>query len=169
MANLQALVRGFAPAAPGPGPLCAQVNAALCAQPAAGLFVTLFAAVLDPATGALRYCNAGHNPPLLVRADGAVERLDRGGAVLGVVAAAAYADAEAPLRPGDRLLLVTDGIVEATSPAGEEFGEARLAELARAHAASTVETLRDAVVEAVTAFTAGEPQDDVTLLVVGRR
>ena len=169
MANLQALVHGFAPTAPGPGAMCAQINAALCAQPAAGLFVTLFGAMLDAETGALRYCNAGHTPPLLVRAEGAVERLDTGGAVLGIVAAGRYADGDVQLASGDRLLLVTDGIVEATDPAGEEFGEARLAALARTHAGSTVEALRDAVVDAVTAFTAGEAQDDVTLLVVGRR
>ena len=169
MANVQALVRAFTPSVGGPDALCAQLNAALCAQPAAGLFVTFVAAILDVHSGVLRYSNGGHTPPLLVRADGGVERLEAGGAVLGVVPGAVYSERAARLVPGDRLLLLTDGVVEAMNPAGEEFGEERIAALARAHSSAPVEHLRDALLEAVAAFTDGERQDDVTLLVLGRR
>jgi serine phosphatase RsbU (regulator of sigma subunit) len=168
MANLQALVRAFTPAAPGPGALCAQLNAALCAQPTAGLFVTFAALVLDPATGVVRCANAGHVPPVVVRAGGDVERLDQGGAVLGIVPGGDYAEAGVSLAPGDRLLCMTDGIVEATDGRGEEFGDARVLAIARAHAAAPAAVLRDALVSAVAAFSGGEWQDDVTLLVVDR-
>jgi phosphoserine phosphatase RsbU/P len=167
MSNVQALVRAFASDDVAPGELCARINAMLCRQDAAGKFVTFFYALLDTGRGWLRYANAGHNPPLLVRRTGDVVRLEQGGPVLGVLSDGAYEQGEVEFAQGDRLLLFTDGITEASDASGEEFGEARLLDLARRHASATAEALRQAVMRAVTEFTGGEFQDDATLLIVG--
>ena len=84
MSNLQAAVRAFATEAARPAELCQQVNRILCGHIAEGRFISFFYCVVDAELGALTYTNAGHYPPILVRADGTVERLDRGGPVLGV-------------------------------------------------------------------------------------
>jgi sigma-B regulation protein RsbU (phosphoserine phosphatase) len=167
MSNVQALVRAFASEAISPDELCARINAMLCRQDAAGKFVTFFYGLLDAETGRLRYANAGHSPPLLVRRDGRVEGLKQGGPLLGVFSESVYEPGDVEFARGDRLLLFTDGITEASNASGEEFGESRLLDLARAHAASTVEALREAIMREVAAFTVGEPQDDATLLIVG--
>src|SRR4051794_5009054 len=120
MSNLQAAVRAFASEAVEPQALCHQVNRILCGNIAAGRFISFFYCVLDAATGILTYTNAGHYLPILVRADGAVERLGEGGPVLGVIPDADYGQAHVALGPGDRLVLFTDGLTEARDGADEE-------------------------------------------------
>jgi len=90
-------------------------------------FTSAVIAELDPLTGELAYVNAGHNPPALRRADGTVEWLTTGGLPLGVQSDLGYQSAVVGLRPGDRLVIFTDGVVEAQDPRGEEYGDARLA------------------------------------------
>lgn len=132
-------------------------------------FVTLFLCVLDPQTGEIRYCNAGHNPPLLVREGGKVERLECTGTVLGILPEIGYEERAAAMRQGDVLALFSDGITEAPDPAGDEFGEARLADLLKGKRADEATTILDAVNDAVSVWTAGAPPaDDITLLVVRR-
>lgn len=167
MSNLQALVKAFASDDVSPNELCGRINTMLCRQDAAGKFVTFFYGLLDTDRGLLRYTNAGHNPPLLVRRDGGVVRLERGGPVLGVFPDGVYEQGEVAFARGDRLLLFTDGITEASDASGEEFGEARLLDLARQHKSATAEELRKAVIRAVTEFAGGEFQDDATLMIVG--
>ncbi|MGH6630280.1 MAG: PP2C family protein-serine/threonine phosphatase, partial [Burkholderiales bacterium] len=166
MSNVQALVKAFASDDISPGELCARINAMLCRQGMAGKFVTFFYGLLDADCGLLRYANAGHNPPLLVRRDGSVLRLEQGGPVLGVFPDGAYEQGEVAFACGDRLLLFTDGITEASDAAGEEFGETRLLQSVRRNGAVPVEVLRDAVMQAVTGFCGGEFQDDATLMMI---
>ena len=163
MSNLQALVKAYAGATVEPADLCSQINRMMCAQNSAGRFVTFFYARYDAASRRLAYVNAGHNPPFLLRADGAVETLAEGGAVLGVFDTGEYRQDEVALRPGDRLVLYTDGITEAANVAGEEFGEERLLHLLRGDAAN-VDELREVLMRAVNDFAGGVLQDDATMI-----
>lgn len=167
MSNLQAAVRAFAQDAVSPASINNSVNRLLCRNMASGRFATFCYARIEPAAGRIVYSNAGHNPPLLLRADGSVEKLGDGGMVLGIFPDTQYEQAELALRPGDRLLFYTDGITEARDPEGEEFGEDRLAAAALAAAGSTAESIKDAVLADVNAFTHGKFEDDATLIVVG--
>src|SRR5258706_6815536 len=92
-------------------------------------FVTLFFGLLDPVSGELTYCNAGHNPPFLLRADDSIERLASGGTTLGIFPGMGYEVKHSRLLPGDVLTLYSDGVTEENNPSGEEFGEERLASL----------------------------------------
>ena len=108
---------------PDPASAVTLLNRNLAERCPAGKFITFFYALLDPATGVLLYSNAGHNYPLLLRADGSVEMLAGGGMVLGLFPMAHYELRETHLAPGDTLALYSDGVTEACSPEGEEFGE----------------------------------------------
>ncbi|HET7620158.1 MAG TPA: SpoIIE family protein phosphatase [Vicinamibacterales bacterium] len=166
MSNLQASVRAFALDAADPATVCAQVNHILSGHIAEGRFISFFYCVLDAPTRTLSYANAGHHPPMLVRADGAIERLDSGGPVLGVFPNATYEQAQVVLGPGDRLVLFTDGIIEARSEADEEFGDERLlAAAVEQHRQPAAGVLRH-LHEAAAAFAAGHFQDDATLIVL---
>jgi phosphoserine phosphatase RsbU/P len=166
MSNLQAAVRAFARDAADPSAICSNVNRLLCRHMISGRFVTFCFAWLDASTDALTYANAGHNPPLVVHADGRVDRLAEGGVVMGVFPDAAYATSSLPLVGGDRLLFYTDGVTEARSASGEEFGEERLAQAATAARGCTAEALKDHVMSEVTAFTGGTFDDDATLIAI---
>jgi phosphoserine phosphatase RsbU/P len=166
MSNLQAAVRAFASEATEPQALCHQVNRILCGNIAEGRFISFFYCVLDATTGVLTYANAGHYLPMLVRADGDVERLGDGGPVLGVIADAEYSQAHVALGPGDRLVLFTDGLTEARSDSDEEFGEQRLLDAAVQHRACSAPALQARLADAVAAFTGGQLQDDATLIVL---
>jgi serine phosphatase RsbU (regulator of sigma subunit) len=98
----------------------------------AGLFITLFCASYDPATGSLTFANGGHNPPLLRRASGAVEELDADGAPAGLLPYVGFEMGRTQLAPGDLIVLYTDGVVEAGVENGDPFGEERLTDLVAA-------------------------------------
>jgi sigma-B regulation protein RsbU (phosphoserine phosphatase) len=166
MSNLQAAVRAFAGATTLPRDLCGSVNRLLCRNVATGKFVTFCYGQLDLERRTLAYANAGHNPPLLVRRRGVVERLTAGGTPLGVFADAAYEQDLVALEPGDRLVLFTDGITEAQKEDGEDFGDARLVAEALAHRDESAAALQRTLFDAVTAFTGGVFQDDATLIVI---
>ena len=166
MANVQASVRAFATESAAPSVLCGRVNSVLCANIATGKFVTLFYAVLDAEHGSLRYTNAGHLLPILIRANGEVEELQNGGAVIGVFPDWKYEDSLVRLNPGDRLLLFTDGITEAGLPGGDEFGEQRLVSGARASADKSTAELKSCLLADVKEFCASQLRDDATLIVI---
>ena len=166
MSNLQAAVRAFATEAAQPGELCHQVNRILCGRIAEDRFISFFYCVADADLGTLTYANAGHYPPILVRADGSVERLAAGGAVLGVFADGASEQGRVSIGRGDRLVLYTDGITEARDEHGEEFGEERLVALASQHRGCSAPALQARLIDAVATFTAGTFQDDATLIVL---
>jgi sigma-B regulation protein RsbU (phosphoserine phosphatase) len=168
MASLQAFLRSRArQRVDEPALLVTQVNEALVESTDSSKFATFFYAVYDSAARTLRYVNAGHNPPFLLRAGtSVVSRLRPTGMALGFDAGAVYGDGNEALASGDLLLAFTDGVTEALNEAGEEFGEARLAGLLvgnRHLGASELQRLIDAELEA---YSGRAPQhDDVTIVV----
>jgi serine phosphatase RsbU (regulator of sigma subunit) len=171
MAVSKALCKSTMLRAPGAdlGQLMSAANAEVSRDNAQMLFVTAFAGVLDLDTGDLDYCNAGHeNPWLLVPAGAAVRRIeDGGGPPLCAVDDFAYRGAHCRMRPGEALCLVTDGVTEAPSAAGELYGGARVerALLALPDGAASSRAIVDALCADVETFAAGtEPADDLTVL-----
>jgi len=133
-------------------------------------FATLFYCVVSQDGRRLTYCNAGHNPPLLVRADGRVDWLKGGGLILGVRPRARYQQRSCRLERGDIVVLYSDGVTEALRPATrEEFGEARLSGLVAAHRKERAQQILERVREAVEEWAAGAPPVDDVTLVVARR
>ena len=129
-------------------------------------YATLFYGVYDDATRTLTYVNAGHNPPLLVRASGATERLDPTGMVIGLMPDAQCTQGSLQLGVGDTLVLFTDGVTEAVSPSGEEFGDARLEQLVMGRRRLRPAELETLIMQEVDRFTGvGPQQDDITLVV----
>ena len=146
-----------------------RLKKATCANCPSNRFITFFFCVVNPSTGEVRYANAGHNPPVLVRASGEVEMLAGGGPVLGIVPIAPYCESAAHLDAGDMLVLYSDGVTEANNPEFEEFGEERFAHLLREHRRESSANVVQAVTRAVAEFTSGAPQaDDITLAVAKR-
>jgi phosphoserine phosphatase RsbU/P len=165
MSNLQAAVRAFAQESATPASLCTSINRLLCRNIASGRFITFCYARIDVRDGRLTYANAGHNPPLIVHADGTVDRLVPGGTVLGVFADSAYVQGELPIRPGDRLVFYTDGMTEGRNGSGEEFGDDRLAEIAIRHRALGAADMHASIIRDVESFIDGKYEDDATLIV----
>jgi sigma-B regulation protein RsbU (phosphoserine phosphatase) len=166
MSNLQAAVRGFASADLPPDVLCARLNTLLCRNIASDRFITFFYAVLDSRSRALRYTNAGHNPPIVLHQDGSHHRLTEGGAVLGVFPNQSFGLGLTHLEPGDRVVLFTDGVTEAIDAQEEEFGEERLVHLLQENTASTANEIQAKILEAAGTFCRGHWHDDATLLVL---
>lgn len=131
--------------------------------------VTLFFAELDTATGNLDYINAGHNPPLIVKADETVQMLDSNSLVLGLLPQASFVTDHTGLAPGDRLLIYTDGIVEACNKQDEEFGEKRLRDLAVGQLKAPAARFQEDLYAKVLAFCEPRtPVDDMTIMIVER-
>jgi sigma-B regulation protein RsbU (phosphoserine phosphatase) len=166
MSNLQATVRAFATEAARPAELVTLVNHILCGHIAEGRFISFFYCLVDTALGTLAYCNAGHYAPMLVRADGTSERLIEGGAVLGVFPDATYAEGQAVITAGDRIVLFTDGVSEARNAADDEYGEDRLLASTVASRACSAPALESRLAADVATFTGGAFHDDATLIVV---
>jgi serine phosphatase RsbU (regulator of sigma subunit)/CHASE2 domain-containing sensor protein len=154
------------------GELLEAINIELSRDNPQDLFVTLLVVVLDLDTGRLDYCNAGHEPLLVLRRDGRVEAHEEGGGPpLCVVDYARYASASLVLAPGDGLALVSDGLTEASSPGGELFGRERLQALLAGEwqgpETTPVDAVGAGVLHGVAAFEAGnDPDDDQTLLLL---
>jgi len=166
MSNLQAAIRASIDDSLSTDQLCSRVNRMMCDNLAPGKFITFFYCILDSRDGTLAYTNAGHNPPILIRRDGERLRLKEGGAVLGALPDWMYESGRARLGAGDRLLLFTDGLIEARSPADEEFGEARLLGLLNDNRELSSGQLKANIVNALAEFNAGALQDDLTFIVV---
>jgi sigma-B regulation protein RsbU (phosphoserine phosphatase) len=166
MSNVQASVRSFAPNTKSPAQMCRQLNRVALGNGGARKFTTLFYAVLDSASASLRYTNAGHVPPILIRRAGAVERLSQGGTVLGIFPDALYEEMQIAFEPGDRLVLVTDGITEAANGRDEEFGDGRLVQLLVEHRHLPAAELQRILLDAVASFAGQTLQDDATLMIV---
>jgi serine phosphatase RsbU (regulator of sigma subunit) len=133
-------------------------------------FVTLFYAELDPESGALSFLNAGHNPPLIVHAAGTVEQLASGGLPLGIKADADYREGRTTMQMGDVLCIYSDGVTEAASPNGEEFGPTRLYEVVSRNVDASAAGIRDRIESALTKFSQGtQAADDITLVIVKRQ
>jgi serine phosphatase RsbU (regulator of sigma subunit) len=196
MSNLQACLQGQVIHRGSVAETVTRMNSLLAASTDTHMFATFFYGVLDAARGELISTNAGHDPPVLVRADGTLERLRSGGLILGMLPGQSYVEERSRIEMGDVLVCYTDGITEAMGPPllppelpaaqrsdegaeGDEeeddedrenfFEEERLLEVLRRHRHESADRIRDAVLGAVQEFTGGTPQsDDLTLVVVKR-
>jgi sigma-B regulation protein RsbU (phosphoserine phosphatase) len=130
-------------------------------------FVTAFYGLLDWRNSVVTFANAGHNPPLLLRADGTTESLIEGGVALGVLEDARYEERPIAIGHGDILVLYTDGVSEAENESNDQFGPERIEQVVRANPGHSARELTQDIVAAVLDW-AGErgPNDDLTLLVV---
>ncbi len=168
-ASLEALSAGFLEQGLPPEEICTHVSRLLFERTAPQKFATSFLAVLDVESSTLRYCNAGHNPALVVRRDGAVAWLPSTGTPLGILPAARYDAGTTRLEEGDLVLLYTDGITEACNPDEEEYGEERLSEACRAYRTEPLPRLAQALEAHLEEFVGGVPfADDRTVVLVRR-
>ena len=150
------------------GQVVGRVNLMLCADSQPGEFVTLFYGVIDSLTHRVAYCNAGHDPPLLLR-DGRITRLTTGGPLLGVMDTAHFTHQSIQLQPGDTLLLYTDGIIDAMNYDDDRYGRQRLTESLLTHAAEpySAEDLAAQLLWDVRRFAGFRARaDDLTLIVI---
>jgi sigma-B regulation protein RsbU (phosphoserine phosphatase) len=151
------------------GRLVTDINRLLYEATDAARYATFFYGVYEAESRRLSYVNAGHIPPILVRPhdpSGIFHRLCEGGPVIGLLPDPAYAPGSIAFQPGDVLVIVSDGVSEAEDPAGDMFGEERVAQLAAAHAHDSETEIHDRIVSEVTRFRDGVPQgDDMTLIV----
>ena len=166
MANLQANLRSqYAARWNAPNQLLQSVNQLFYQNTIESAYATLFFAEYDDRMHRLRYANCGHYSPLLLTANGKVERLESTGTVLGLFEKLECDVEEKQLQSGDTLVLYTDGVTESYDTNGEEFGEDRLVDTLRRNLALPTERLLRSVVDEVRAFSPHEQHDDVTLIV----
>ena len=145
-----------------------KVNRLLYESTDDGKFVTAFYGVLDAKNRVFTFSNAGHNPPLLLRAGGTVEWLSEGGLPLGVLEEATYEERPVPLATGDVLVLYTDGVTEASNDVEEQYGTERLEALVRRHAGGSSADMVEAIRSEVDAFTGDRHLNDDLTVVVAR-
>jgi len=169
-AHLMGLIRRCARTHSDPAVAVAKVNAELCQDQDAPPIAALFYARLDPVENELVYCNAGLPAPLLLRHNKTVDRLDKGGPMLGALQEAAYGTGRVRLNPGDMLLAYSDGVTECRNSEDEEFEMGRLSAAVSAVAGACANQVLFSTLGAVLDFADGcSPEDDLTLLVIRRR
>jgi len=143
-----------------------RLNKATCAKCPSNRFITFFFCVLDTNTGELVFANAGHNPPIVVRANGESQMLEGGGPVLGILPIAPYSEQRITLNKGDMLVLYSDGVTEANDVEQNEYDEERFIEVLTKHRTEPASAIVEAVTKSLAEFAAGAPQaDDITLVV----
>jgi len=170
MADVKALLHAATDGADGPADALRRVNTILVRERATSLFVTAALLVVDVGKGAVRYASAGHEPPLVVRCAGWVDRLEAAGPILGAFDDAAFEERSATLEPGDSLTLYTDGVTETRDTHRRFYGEARLLATVRQACGRAAEEIARAIVDDIDAFRGeAEPFDDIALLVAERR
>jgi phosphoserine phosphatase RsbU/P len=170
MSSLHAAIHAQVTARTSLHEMVTSVNKYLAANTPTNRFVTLFIAELDPANGILSYINAGHNPPIMGRADGRVEQLESGGFPLGILPQAEYDVGKVQLNSGDSLVIYSDGVSEANNLNGDEFGMERLTQVISKNIQASAAGLRDKVESALSSFTQTAPaNDDITLVIVKRK
>jgi sigma-B regulation protein RsbU (phosphoserine phosphatase) len=171
MAFARPVIHAALEAAPGPADALERTNRILVEEIRSGLFITAIAGVLNVASGRLRFANAGHESPLIVPADGApIGALEGGGVLVGAFRSLGAPELDIRLRPGDTLVLYTDGVTDALGPAGERFGDHRLWTTVEAARYGSAHDIVAAVRDAVASFRGSVPAaDDVTIVAIGRR
>jgi hypothetical protein len=169
MALVVAMLRVLVDEELEPRPLVTRLNAQVSRHAPGSRFVTMVVGLYDPASGRLRYVNAGQNPPMLRRASGAYERLTEGGVALGMFDQATYAEGELTLEAGDVLVLFSDGLTEAENTVGVPFEDAGLELVINQHWWQDLATMGASVLRAVEAHADGTKiADDLTVLAVRR-
>ena len=170
MMSSRTLLKGAAIGHSRPGDALAEVNDLLEADNDSAMFVTVFYTAYNPDSGTLTYANGGHNPPLIIHADGSSTVLDpTGGIALGVAPGMPYGQSEVQLAPGEIFVLYTDGVTEAMDPDFEEFGLERLQEVYAAAPPTSARAANQMAFDAVHRFAAGAPQsDDITCVTLMR-
>lgn len=170
MSSVHAAVRAQATTRLSASEIVGEINQYIFDNTPANRYVTLFYSELDAQTHQLTYINAGHNPPLLVRANGKVATLDIGGFPAGITQFADYQEGKAEIEPGDVMVIYSDGVTESLDEEGEEFGESRLIEIVQKNRGRTAAGLRDRIDEALAKFVGkAKSVDDLTLVIVKRK
>lgn len=168
-ASLEALAAGPIHDAVAPEQICHRVSHLLFERTPPEKYATGFLASFDPASGVFRYCNAGHNPGIVLRTNGKVELLASTGMPLGILPTGVYGGDEVTLEMGDTVVLYTDGLTEAENPAEEEYGEERLADLCAQHRSESLEDLAATISADQDTYVQGVPYvDDRTVVMVRR-
>lgn len=170
MSSLQARVHALCEVQNDIAKLVSRLNHSIKANTPDNKFITGFFALIDPDTGEVEYCNAGHNPPVVSRHSGRVELLTAGGPVLGILPNITYTGGRTRLEVGDLLVMYSDGVSEATNIRGEEFGEEAVAQIAQACVDRTADEVLMEIARQLRTFL-GEcpPNDDVTMVVARKR
>jgi serine phosphatase RsbU (regulator of sigma subunit) len=169
MADTKALLHAAADNADDPADALGRVNRILAVERRSSLFVTAALAAVDADTGDVRLASAGHEAPLVIRADGRLEAIEARGAILGAFAGAAYEPALCRVEPGEVVVLYTDGITDTRDAAGVFYGEARLRGVLAGLAGASADEVRRAVVDDVRAFRGqADLFDDLTILIAER-
>ncbi|MEX1311770.1 MAG: SpoIIE family protein phosphatase [Candidatus Sulfomarinibacteraceae bacterium] len=168
-ASLEALAAGPIHDSVPPEKICDRVSHLLFERTPPEKYATGFLASFDPESGVFRYCNAGHNPGIVLRAGGAVELLASTGMPLGILPTGIYGKGDVTLSTGDTVVLYTDGLTEAENPEEEEYGEERLAGLCAEHRGESLKVLADTISADQDAYVRGVPYvDDRTVVMVRR-
>jgi hypothetical protein len=172
MALSRTLIRTYAADYPDrPDLALLAANERILADTGANLFITVFYGILEPASGALTYCNAGHHPPYLLGAgaDGEIQELPGRGIALGIIEETNWGHTTVQLEPGATLLIYTDGVLDAQNPQQERFGNEQMLDFARANLGRTAQELQDGLLARLQHFAGDEPQfDDITLMTIMR-
>ncbi|MDI6804479.1 MAG: PP2C family protein-serine/threonine phosphatase [Bacteroidota bacterium] len=166
MANLQAMIRALVPLKLPLSELTKRVNDLICESTGNDRFITLFLASVDKKHKSLTYVNSGHNLPFVLRKDGMIMRLEKGGLLLGVMKSTTYEEGIMQLVTGDVLVLFTDGVSEAMNPDGIEFGEERLLKIIKSKKNESAEKIKEQIISEVQEYSGGHQSDDITLLVL---
>ena len=166
MMTAKTIIKDLAESGMAVNDIFTKANEKLCENNESGMFVTAWMGILDITTGQVKFANAGHNPPLLKRANGSFEYLKtRAGFVLAGMEGVRYRIGEIALHPGDRLFLYTDGVTEATNTENKLYGEDRLLTFMNRNAAMEATTLLPALKTNIDEFVGEAPQfDDITML-----
>jgi sigma-B regulation protein RsbU (phosphoserine phosphatase) len=169
MSSLHAAVRAQSQTGAPPCQVMSEINQYIYENTPPNKFITLFYGELDQQSATLRYSNAGHNPPILVRRNHQLLRLDSGGLPTGIMPATKYGEGSITFQPGDVLIIYSDGITESINAEGEEFGEQRLIEVVQANSNRSASGIRDRIEEALSRFVgSAAPVDDMTLMIIKR-
>ncbi len=166
MSSLQAALKPLMWQKLAPRELCRRLNRILCDLTPVNKFISFFYAVLDDKANCLTYCNAGHNPPLLVHANGTATELNAAGAVLGQFPDWVYEQSEVQLSRGEQLLMFTDGLVEACDGNDNPFGEANLVKVATQDSNASATEVMNALMQAASEHCGARFQDDASLVVL---